>query len=443
MGNNMDEIEKLAFEECQEKIEKSLLSRQMRYVLDNSPFYQNKFLEAGIPTKDLSEVLDYFNELPFTQKGEILAEQKDYPPFGRLATGNNLANLQRVHITSGSTGRPVYIVLTANDLAATVEAGRRAFCCAGLRPEDTVVHCLNYCLWAGGVTDHLNLEATGATVVPFGVGNTKNLIKTIMVIRPTAISCTPSYLSRLEFVLQTEFKLRPQDLGLKKAFLGAEPGIQNPAFREKIEKIWDLRAIDANYGMADILSIFGAECEARQGLHFHGQGILYLELIDPRTGKNLPLQTGQMGEMVLTNLRREAQPMVRFRTRDYIQIVSTERCSCGRKSPRFLVLGRTDDVIVVRGINVFPDAVGNLLSQEPHLFSGEFEFVLETPPPIERPLLLVELARMDSGVDNETLKANLLQKLAQNFNFTPRLEFIPFGEFPRTEGKSRRVRRLY
>jgi phenylacetate-CoA ligase len=281
-------------------------------------------------------------------------------------------------------------------------------------------------------------------VVPFGVGNTNNLIKTIIAIRPTAISCTPSYLSRLEFILQTEFKLVPQDLGLKKAFLGAEPGMQNPAYREKIEKTWNLKAIDANYGMADILSIFGAECEARQGLHFHGQGILYLELIDPETGNNLPLQSGQMGEMVLTNLRREAQPMVRFRTHDYIQIISNKGCSCGRKSLRFLVLGRTDDMIVVRGINVFPTAVGNLLSLEPHLFSGEFEFVLETPPPIERPLLLVELARgVESEVDTETLEAHLLEKLAQRFNFTPRLQFITFGEFLRTEGKSRRVRRLY
>jgi len=439
----MDDLEKIAFEQLQYSNNIQLLVQQLHFVYHNSLFYQEKFESPKfekIAGRDLAESL---TALPFTTKQELLADQANYPPFGRLAVGADVAKLSRIHITSGSTGKPLYIAMTARDVEDTVAAGRRAFRCAGLTPEDMVVHCLNYCLWAGGVTDHLNLEATGATVVPFGVGNSKKLIETILQLRPTAISCTPSYLSVLELLLQKEFHLTPRDLGLKKAFLGAEGGLQNPAVRARIEETWGLQAIDANYGMAEVLSIFGAECPARQGLHFHGQGILWVELIDPTTGRVLPLAAGQEGEMVLTHLRREAQPLVRYRTGDIIKIVGTEPCTCGRHSFRFLVMGRADDMITVRGVNVYPDAVANLIGQQPQWFSGEFEIIVDAPPPIERPLLRVELAAADLGEGSQELAEYLLAQCRTRLNFTPRLEFLAFGRFPRSEGKTRRLKRTY
>ena len=442
MKNNIEDIETMSYEECYEKIDKHLLSKQLTVIFEKSLFYKEKFKQIGLNRYHPS-VINNFSCLPFTNKNELLAEQQNYPPFGRSSICGDTHKLRRVHVTSGSTGCPLYIILTENDIIETVEAGRRAFICAGLTPQDIVIHCLNYCLWAGGLTDHLSLEATGATVIPFGVGNSKNLIKTIIDLRPTAISGTPSYLSRLEYILKTEFDMSPSDLGLQKAFFGGEGGLQNPEVRKRIEDKWNIKAIDANYGMADVLSIFGSECDARQGLHFHGQGIIYLELIDLKTGKKLPVIEDQVGEMVLTNLLREAQPLVRYKTGDVIRVVSTSTCSCGRNSLRFLVVGRADDMITVRGINVYPNGVANILSQKPDWFSGEFEFVLDSPPPFERPLLHIELAIHIDIQASSRLEAYLIDKCHEQLSFTPRVEFIAFGEFPRTQGKTKRVRKCY
>ena len=436
MANRLDDVELIGYKEQYEKEDKYLLASQLKYVMNKSPFYQEKFKKAGFNTVPS---IDSFSDLPFTTKGEILDEQKTNPPYGRLATGNDKSSLRRVHVTSGSTGKPMYIILSEKDVAETIEAGGRAFRCAGLTPDDTVIHCLNYCLWAGGLTDHLNLEATGAAVIPFGVGNTVNLIRTIRDLQPSAISCTPSYLSRLEYVLEKEFNMKPIELGLKKAFLGGEGGVQDAKVRAKIETAWNMRTIDANYGMADVLSIFGSECDAREGLHFHGQGIIHFELIEPEKKTKLNLEDGQTGEMVLTHLKREAQPLVRYRTGDIVRIVSTKKCKCGRSSFKFLVIGRADDMIVVRGINVFPSAVGNLLTARAGWFSGEYQIVLDTPPPYERPLLRIELSSKYLTPDTEMLNKYIINKCHTELNFTPRIEFLSFGELPRSEGKTRRV----
>ncbi len=435
----IEDVEKMSYNECTEKIDKPQLLCQLNRVLETNLFYRRKYEHLKMGTRI---DFDMFLGLPFTTKEDVLIDQKTFPPYGRLVNGDMTAKLRRVHITSGSTGRPLYIFLSDKDIESTVVAGRRAFRCAGLTNKDTVIHCLNYCLWAGGLTDHLNLESTGATVIPFGVGHSKRLIQTILELKPTAISCTPSYLSKLEYLINSEFDMIPANLGLSKALLGAEGGLQNLEYRSRIENVWGLKAIDANYGMADVLSIFGSECEARNGLHFHGQGIVYLELIDPNTAQILDIEDGKVGEMVLTNLCREAQPLMRYRTSDLIKIVSTQRCSCGRDSIRFLVLGRTDDMVTIRGINVYPEAIGGVLAKWQDLFSGEYEMVIDTPPPIERPLLRIELSRANPDDDYVKLQNFVIDICQQEFNFTPRVVILPFGQFPRTEGKTRRLKKI-
>ena len=335
MNQTIDDVELLSQSEVHERIDPPLLKGQLNHVLRNSGFYREKWSKAGFDPDTLNPGKEILSQLPFTDKSEVLLEQEKHPPYGRLSMRDSFL-LRRIHSTSGTTGKTFNIVLTENDIAATVEAGRRAFLCAGLTPDDTVIHCLNYRLWSGGITDHINLEATGAAVIPFGVGKTKLLLETIQSLKPTAISCTPSYMSRLEMVLKEEFNQDPRSLGLKKAFFGGEVGLQNPDVRKKIEDTWGLKAIDANYGLSDVLSIFGSECPARQGIHFHAQGILHVELIDPNSGKLLPFCSEQVGELVLSNIRREAQPLIRYRTNDLVRIVSNDACSCGRKSFRFL-----------------------------------------------------------------------------------------------------------
>jgi phenylacetate-CoA ligase len=435
----VDAIERLGQDEVFATVAAPALAKQLNRVLSDSPFYVDKIARSGMTKADAVRV-ENLHYWPFTCKAEVLAEQADFPPYGRLNTIPE--SPMRIHLTSGTSGTPLFIALSAGDVANNLVSGRRAFRCAGLTQADTVVHCLNYCLWSGGLTDHLSLEAVGATVIPFGVGQTKRLIEIIRLLHPTAISCTPSYMARLEVVLREDFGMLPRDLGLRKGFFGGEGGLQNPAVRAAIESTWGISAVDANYGMAEVLSIFGAECSHRSGLHFHGQGILHLELIDPAKGNVLPLVAGATGEMTLTTLLREAQPLVRYRSGDLITILSGDLCSCGRRSLRFRVEGRTDDMIVVRGINVYPAAIKHLLAETPIQYNGQFELVLETPPPFERPLLRVELAEGFRG-DEGALATRLAESCYDRLSFTPIVQMLPWGALPRTEGKTRYIRHAY
>lgn len=222
MSRKPENIELLSFQEVRQSLEPALLKRQLAYCIQNSDFYREKYTKAGVRLEDAVQLRNFEN-LPFTDKPEVLKEQELHPPFGRLAV-RDVERIRRIHSTSGSTGQPFRIVLTEADVAATVEAGSRTLSCAGLTPGDTVIHCLNYCLWSGGLTDHMSLEATGATVIPFGVGNSRLLIRTILDLQPTAISCTPSYVSRLEVLLKDEFGLEPKRLGLKKCFSAVREG---------------------------------------------------------------------------------------------------------------------------------------------------------------------------------------------------------------------------
>ena len=417
-------------------LEENTVVQQFAYVMAHSEFYQNKLRGAQkIATR--AELA----ALPFTEKEELRASQAESPPFGNYLAAS-LEIVSRVHKTSGTTGRPLYIALTARDIETTHECGARAYVCAGLQRGDRVVHCLNYQMWAGGVTDHLSLERAGATVIPFGVGNTHVLLRTIRDLGINAISSTPSYLVHLADIVRSELHIEPHELGLRKGFFGGEPGLQNPNVRGAIERTWNLRAMDANYGMADVLSIFGAECSMRDGLHFHGQGALLVELIDPATLKSVAIETGARGELVYTNLTRQAQPLLRYRSHDAAEIVSAEPCACGRTSFRFRVLGRSDDMVHVRGVNVFPTAIAEALASFPEL-SGEFQIVLDTPPPYNQLPLRVELAHNLPDGDAYNMNALLVKTLQERLNFRAALEFVPPGTLPRTQGKTSRVVKRY
>lgn len=299
------------------------------------------------------------HDFPFIDKTDLLNDQKDYPPFGLLG---DIKNVKRIHATSGSTGTPFFILLSEKDIQDNRITGGRSFRCAGLKESDVVIHCLNYCLWAGGLTDHLALEETGAKVIPFGVGNSNRLIETILLLKPNCISCTPSYISRLEKVLD-DMKIEPHELGLKKALCGGEPFFSDNIAKD-IESKWGMKLLNANYGMSDVISIFGSECEYHDGIHFHGQGVLYPEIIDDKLNFH-PIEKGVHGELVLTALRKESQPIIRFRTHDLVTIIEHNKCRCGRGSFRFQLEGRSDDMLIIKGVNVFPKSIKNIVQSFP------------------------------------------------------------------------------
>jgi len=430
-----NKIELDSIQKIQEDAE-TVISNQISYVFERSRFYREKcfsFLNEKPPY-----TMDSLVSLPFTEKKELLEDQEKYPPYGsNLCVDTN--DICRIHRTSGTTGKPLILAYTLQDTEHTHETGARCFWSSGVRPEHAVVHCLNFCMWAGGVSDYLSIEKTGATVIPFGVGNSRELIEIILQLRPQAIHCTPSYLSRLEKILKDDFGLKPEQAGLSLGLFGAEGGLDDQNFRRTIEKKWNMKAMNANYGLSDALSMFGAECIEQNGLHFMGQSVVYPEIIDPENGKSMPFKEGTKGELVLTNLQKKAQPLLRYRTRDIISILGTGLCGCGRRGFRFNVIGRSDDMIDVKGINVFPGSISAVINSRMDLFTGEFQILISRENPVEQ--MLIEIELLPNIQVKEEIEPEMTREMASKLAVKPELKLVPFGSIPQTEGKSKRIKR--
>jgi phenylacetate-CoA ligase len=293
----------------------------------------------------------------------------------------------------------------------------------------------------GGYTDHASLEATGAMTIPFGVGNTKKLVAVIRDLKINAISCTPSYPAVLEKVIRESFPgLEPRDLGLELGLFGGEAGLDDPAFRKRLEQTWGFKVRNSNYGVTDVLCNFAGQTEVSNDLHFMAPDVLYPELIDPDSGDLKAWQEGETGELVLTHLCKEAQPLVRFRTGDIITLTGTGKAACGRTVPRFRVVGRSDDMVVVRGINVFPTQVAAIINPMSAL-SGEYRIVLNSKPPYDRLELEVELAREHHNP--RSLMAEIKDSIKKHIGVTANVSLLAPNTFPKTEGKTKRVRKNF
>ena len=418
-----------------ERHQQATWQTQSLYVSENSTFYQELWNRRAPPTE-----LRDLPELPLSDKAQLRLSQAEHPPFGNYLAAP-LSKVTRLHRTSGTTGQAMNLAMSARDCDITEAVGGRSHSAAGLTPNHIVVHCLNYQMWMGGVTDHMTLERTGATVVPFGVGNTELLIRTIRDIGITAIHCTPSYPAVLERVLAEKFpKMSPRDLDLKLGLFGGEPGLDDSVLRDRIRKTWGMEPRNANYGVSDVFSNFAAQCEHDDRLHFLAPDVLFPELINPETEEPLRIESGQEGELVLTHLLRDCQPLVRFRTGDIIAIDDTESCQCGRTGMRFRVVGRSDDMVVIRGLNMFPSMVAKVLTGFEEL-SGDYRIVLETKPPYDFLSVHVELAKGHADIGD--LADRVAHALKSNLGATARVRVMPAGSFPVTEGKTRRVVRTY
>ncbi|KNX41176.1 Phenylacetate-coenzyme A ligase [Roseovarius tolerans] len=408
---------------------------QAGYVARHSGFYRDLW-EGAAPPADLTNL----PALPLSDKAQLRLAQAEHPPFGNYMAAPR-RDAVRLHRTSGTTGQAMNLALSARDCAVTEAVGGRCQSAAGLTPDHTVVHCLNYQMWMGGLTDHMTLQATGALVVPFGTGSTELLVRTIREVGITAISCTPSYPSVLERVIAERFPdLSPRDLGLKLGLFGGEAGLDDPAFRARLKDVWGMEPRNANYGVSDVFCNFAAQCEHDKRLHFMGADVLWPELIEPENGAPLPLTAGQTGELVLTHLLRDCQPLVRFRSGDIITVDETAPCSCGRTGFRFRVVGRSDDMVVVRGLNLFPTMVAAILNRFSTL-SGDYRISLDTPPPHDSLPVAAELAKGQDAAPG--LAEEVAQAIKRDLGATARVTLVPHGTFPLTEGKTSRVQRTY
>lgn len=417
-------------------IQRSRWRDQAAYVQANSDFYHTLYRGRAPLTGEIAELTD----LPFTDKQMLRESQRQHPPFGGYLASDP-RHIMRMHRTSGTTGSAMNLALSRRDALMTAAVGGRAQSASGLGPGHRVVHCLNYQLWMGGYTDHASLETTGAMVIPYGVGHSRGLIAVIRELGVTAISCTPSYPAVLEQTIAREFPgLAPRDLGLELGLFGGEPGLDEPSFRQRLEETWGFAARNSNYGVTDVLCNFAGQSTVDDDLHLVALDVLYPELIDPDSAIVKPWREGESGELVLTHLAKECQPLVRFRTGDVITLTGTGRARCGRTAPRFRVIGRSDDMVVIRGINVFPVMVAGIVSGRESL-SGNYRIHLTQPPPYD--VLPVEAELAGGGAGAPDLAERIERDIKRHIGVTARVTLLPADSLPRTEGKTRHVVRDY
>lgn len=414
------------------RIEEDRFHRQMAYVFERGPFYRRKFEAAGVHPA-LLRGLEDLPRIPLTGKDELRTSQAEAPPFGEfLCAGRD--QLIRIHATSGTTGRPLIVPLTRNDIRMQNEVGARAIWAMNGRPGDIMLECASYTLFVGGVSDHMCGETAGVGVVPIGFGNSRLVIEMALLLRANCIGTIPSYMDRLAEVVRDEFKRDPRDIGLTKGIFGGEPGNLR-----HIEEVWGMDARDY-YGLSEVACGFAGECEYKEGIHFQGQGHIYAELVDPVSLEPRDIAPGAVGELVLTNLDREACPMVRYRTRDVLEIVGTT-CKCGRNGFRFKVLGRSDDMLIVRGVNVFPVAIRDVVLEFAPRLSGNFRIVLEQPGhQVSKPLPIKLELGQELGQEAQTeLAAALAERLRAKLRFRAAISLLPPGSLDARTGATGKI----
>jgi phenylacetate-CoA ligase len=337
----------------------------------------------------------------------------------------------RIYSTSGTTGTPSYIPLTAGDLDNWITGSARSYAASGVEAGQRIVSTYNAGPFVAGAA-LASFDRLGLTHIPVGTGQTERLLAAIELLRPGAAVLTPSYAAHL---VEREPGLR--DSSVQRVLVAGEPGGGEPAFRARLEEGWGARVTEA-MGIGDIgVSLWG-ECEQQDGMHLGARGFVHAELIDPEDGAALPLEDGASGELVLTHLKHRAAPLLRFRTRDHVE-VRTSPCPCGRTGPRVRCIGRTDDMLIVRGVNVFPSAVREVVSSFAPDVSGHIlvkpraEGVKQDPP------LPVSVELSEGGESSQLLADAISERLRSVLVVQAHVDLVPWGSLQRSEYKSKLV----
>jgi phenylacetate-CoA ligase len=405
---------------------------QLEYLLQRSAFYRAKLGDSASDLGGLAEI----TELPLTDKRELRSTVTIDSPVGAHLCATR-SEIVRIYSTSGTTGTPSYIPLTAGDLENWVTGSARSYAASGIAPGERIVSTYNAGPFVAGAALGA-FELIGLTHIPVGTGNTERLMRAVELLRPEAVVLTPSYAAYLvEWAAERGIDLRASSV--ERVLVAGEPGGGEPAFRAKLEDGWGAQVTEA-MGIGDIgVSLWG-ECEEQSGMHLGARGFVHAELIDPATGDAVEPADGAIGELVLTHLRHRAAPLLRFRTRDHVEI-RTSPCACGRTGPRVRCIGRTDDMLIVRGVNVFPSAIREVVSAFAPNVSGH---VLVTPradgvkqePPLP---VRVELARGTERDDK--LADEIRERLREVLIVQTTVDLVPWGSLERSEYKSTLVER--
>ncbi|MFH7325358.1 phenylacetate--CoA ligase family protein [Desulfurivibrio sp. C05AmB] len=397
-------------------------------VATNVPFYRHKFKELGVDP-DGFRSLDELRSLPFTTKQDL----RDNYPYGLFAVP--LRDVVRVHASSGTTGQATVVGYTRNDIKTWANLTARVLTAAGVTNDDVVQIAFGYGLFTGGFGLHYGAELVGASVIPISSGNTRRQIQIMQDFRTTALICTPSYALLLADSIE-EAGIPLNSFSLKYGLFGAEPWSEG--MRQEIQKKLNIIATD-NYGLSEIMGPgVAGECQQRNGLHINEDHFL-VEIIDPETLE--PVAPGELGELVLTTLTKEAFPIIRYRTRDLTRLIE-EPCPCGRTLRRMeRITGRTDDMLIVKGVNVYPSQIENILfdieGTKPH-----YQIVVEREGRLDKITVLVEV--MESIFFDEMRKQgeiinNIKHKLASELGIGVEVRLVEEKSLERSEGKAKRI----
>ena len=429
------EMETLPLERYHDVQEKALL-KQLRYVWENSAFYQKKFREAGVEFSDVKRLED-LSKLPFTEKAELRESQLQAPPLG-THMACPMEKVKRVYSTSGTTGRPTFIGVTQHDIEVWRESAARAFWTGGYRPDSIVPLVVAPFFIAASYADAI--QAIG-TVVPIGVGATDRLIAAFQHIGANAFLSTSSF--PLHFAASLEKRgINPKSLGIKVILAGGEPGAAIPSVRQKVEETFGCIFLEM-MGNGDMCGQMWSECRYKHGMHFVAQGIVHPEIIDPDTGEVQEIKEGARGELVYTSIDRECIPLVRFRTRDHVEITQTI-CECGRTGHGIRVFGRTDDMIIVQGVNVYPAAVRDTVASLSPRTTGAIEIQLYAPPPEGwNPPIHIKVEYGEEAGDHDQMKREIETLIREKLIFRANVELVPKDSLPKFEYKAKLVRKVY
>ena len=409
---------------------------QLAYLLERSAFYREKLGAAGIASARDAGGLDGIAALPLTEKAEIKATTTADAPIGAHLCAAP-SEIVRIYSTSGTTGTPSYIPLTARDLEDWVTGSARSYAASGVTAGQRIVSTYNAGPFVAGAA-LASFDRIGLCHIPVGTGNTERLLRAIELLRPEAAVLTPSYAAHLvESASERGIELRGSSV--ERVLVAGEPGGGEPAFRALLEEGWGARVTEA-MGIGDIgISLWG-ECGEQDGMHLGARGFVHPELIDFETGEAIALEDGAAGELVLTHLRHQAAPLLRFRTRDHVEVRMGD-CACGRTGPRVRCVGRTDDMLLVRGVNVFPSAVRDVVGGFAPRVSGHVRVRPGAPGVKQEPPLpvAVELAR---GTEADPALADAIrERLRAVLVVSTRVELVPWGSLARDEYKGQLVER--
>lgn len=423
------EIETLTHPEI-EKLQLERLKKTINHCM-NSPFYVKRFKEAGIKPDDI-KTLEDLKKIPFTTKQDL----RDNYPFGLAAVP--MEKVVRLHSSSGTTGRPTVVLHTQRDLEQWAEAVARCLYMVGLRSYDVFQNTSGYGMFTGGLGFQYGAERLGMLTVPAAAGNSKRQIKFMTDFGTTAMHAIPSYASRL-YEVMCELGVDPRrDTKLKTLVIGAEPHSEEQ--RKRIEEMLGVKAYNS-FGMSEMCGPGVAfECPEQNGMHIW-EDYYIVEIVNPKTLE--PVKDGEVGELVLTTINREAMPLLRYRTRDLTRILPGE-CPCGRHHIRLdRMKGRSDDMIILKGVNIFPIQVEKILMQFKEL-SSDFLITLDTIDTNDEMQVEVELSDLftDDFGQLQSLTREITRQLKDELLITPKVKLLNKGSLPKSEGKAVRVNDL-